>query len=55
MSVCVHVCMSEGALKHQKRVWDALKLELQVAVNSPLWVLRPELGPSARAASALIH
>lgn len=55
MSVCVHVCMSEGALKYQERVWDPLKLELQVAVNSPLWVLRPELRPSARAANALNH
>lgn len=47
--------MSEGALKYQERVWDPLKLELQVAVNSPLWVLRPELRPPARAANALNH
>jgi len=49
------MCMSEGALKYQKRVWDSLKLVLQGAVNSPLWVLRPELRPSARAANALNH
>lgn len=53
MSVCVHMCVSEGTLKYQKRVGDPLKLELQVAVNSSLWVLRPELRPSARAANAL--
>ena len=53
MYLHVHVCMSEGALKYQERVWDPLKLELQVAVNSPLWVLRPELRPSARVVRAL--
>lgn len=55
LCLCVHMCMSEGALKYQKRVWDSLKLVLQGAVNSPLWELRPELRPSARAANALNH
>lgn len=47
--------MSEGALKYQKRAWDPMKLELQIVVNSPLWVLKPELKPCARAANALNH
>lgn len=46
--MCVHMCGS--ACRDQKRLWSPLKLELQVAVNLPICVLR--LKSSRRALSS---
>jgi hypothetical protein len=58
--VCVCVCMcvcichvNAGAYEGQKRVLDALKLELQVALSCPMWVLGTEPRCSRRTESTL--
>lgn len=48
MPVEAGCCMDAVAHRSQKRVLGPLELELQVqaVVNSPVWVLVPELGLS---------
>lgn len=47
MSACASTCGG------QKRVWDSLKLELEVDVIPLTWVLGTELGSSRKATAAL--
>lgn len=47
-SASVYVaCVQIGIFRGQKRTLDFLEPELQLAVSSPVWVLRTELGFSA--------
>lgn len=53
---CVYVCLCYphvGTLRGQKRVCDALELELQAVVSYPVWVLGTKLESSGRALRAL--
>lgn len=49
MCVCVFAYVHVGAHRSEKKVLGPLELELQVALSYVLWVLRTELGSSARA------
>lgn len=47
-SASVYVaCVQIGIFRGQKRTLDFLEPELQLAVSSPVWVLRTKLGFSA--------
>lgn len=50
--VCDASCM--WVPRGQKTAWDALELELQIAMSHLMWVLRTELRSSVRAEILLI-
>lgn len=54
--MCPCAChMCAGIPRSQKRMLDALELEVEVVVNCPKWVLGYRLRSSGRAANASNH
>lgn len=54
MYVCVCDATCMWVPRGQKTAWDALELELQIAMNHLMWVLRTELRSSVRTKILLI-